>query len=120
MVLPFIISRNAVQVPGGNTTVLGRVTSANTGIYTVPTGKVSRLLSGSAVINVVGADASSAVAVLRGGTFTPVGEFVVVLKKSVLSPPLILQADDIFTYIGDSGGTNATMDMSVTFQEFDV
>jgi len=120
MALPQIISRNAVQVPGGNTTVVGRVTSAATGIYTVPTGKVSRLLSGSAVINVVGADASSAVAILRSSTYTPIGAFVIVNEKSVLSPPIILQAADIFTYIGDSGGTNATMDMSVTFQEFDV
>jgi len=120
MALPTIVSRNAVQVPGGNTTVVGRVTSANTGIYTVPTGKVARILSGSAVINVVGADASSAIAILRSAVFTPVGEFVIVNEKTILSPPLILQAADRLTYIGDSGATNATMDMSVTFQEFDV
>jgi len=120
MALPIIVSRNAVQVPDGNTTVVGRITSANTGIYVVPTGKVSRVISGSAVINVVGADASSAIAILRSGTFTPVGEFVIVNKKTVLTPPLILQAADRLTYIGDSGGTNATMDMSITFKEFDV
>jgi len=120
MALPVLVSRNAVQVPDGNTTVLARVTSANTGVYLVPTGKVSRILSGSAVINVVGADASSAIAILRGGTFTPVGAFVIVNEKTILTPPLILAAGDRLTYIGDSGGTNATMDMSVTFKEFNV
>jgi len=112
-------SLNIVQVPGGNATVVSRVTNANTGVYTVPAGKVAKVFSGSAVINALGADATSSVAILRSGTFTPVGEFVGLRGKSVLSPPLILQAGDIFTYVGDAGATNATMDMSITFMEFD-
>jgi len=113
-------SLNIVQVPGGNATVLGRVTSANTGIYLVPAGKVTKVFSGSSVINVLGADATSALAILRGGTFTPIGEFVGLRGKTVLTPPLILQAGDRLTYIGDAGATNATMDMSITYMEFDV
>jgi len=120
MALPVITSRNAVQVPGGNTTVIGRVTNAATGLYTVPTGKVSRILSASMILEAVGADATYAIAINRSSTIIPLGEMVAVGAKSTVSPPLILQADDILTNVGDAGSTNGTCDMTVTFQEFDV
>jgi len=39
--------------------------------------------------------------------------------KSTVTPPLILQAADIVTNVGDAGSTNGTCDMTVTFKEFD-
>jgi len=120
LALPTLISRNAVQVPGGNTTIIGRVTSQAAGIYTVPTGKVSRILSGSMILDATGADATYAICIVRGATVIPLGEMVAVGGKSTLSPPLILQAADILTNVGDAGSTNGTCDMTATFQEFDV
>jgi len=119
MTLPQIISRNQVQVPDGTVTVIGRVTNAATGIYVVPTGKVSRIASASMVLDATGADATYAVAINRGGTIIPLGQFIAVGGQSVASPPLILQAADIVTNVGDAGSTNGTCDQTVTFKEFD-
>jgi len=119
MALPFITSRNAVQVPDGTVTVIARVTNAATGLYTVPTGKVSRILSASMILDAVGVDLTYAIAIDRGGTIIPLGSMVGVGAKSTVTPPLILQAADIVTNVGDAGSTNGTCDMTVTFKEFD-
>jgi len=114
------IPLNAVQSIGGRTTLILRVTNAATGIYVVPTGKVSRVLSASMILDAVGVDATYALALNRGGTIIPLGEMVAVGAKSTLTAPIILQAADIVTNVGDAGSTNGTCDMSVTFQEYDV
>jgi len=119
MALPVLSSRNAVQVPGGQTTKIARVTSQATGIYTVPTGKVSKIFSASLILNAVGVDLTYAICIKRGSTIIPLGESVGVLGKSVVTPPLILQAADQVTEVGDNGSTNGTVDMTCTFQEFD-
>jgi len=115
-----VSSYGVVQVPGGQATIIGRVTAAGTGLYTVPAGKVTKVFSGSMVLDAVGADATYAVAIHRGATIIPLGAFVAVGGKSTVSGPIILQAGDIFSNIGDAGSTNGTCDQSVTIQEFDV
>jgi len=119
MALPQITSRNALQGVGFLVSKLGRVTNANTGLYTVPAGKVAKVVSIQGNLDAVGADASYSVAIKRGASFFPAGAHVIVNGISQSSGILILQAADIITNVGDSGSTNGTMDMFATVQEFD-
>jgi len=114
-----IIAKNATQATG-NQSVTGRVTNAATGLYVVPAGRIARVISITALVDALGADASYACAVRRGGTFFPVGPMVVVNGVSVFTGEIILTAGDLVTNVGDAGSTNGTVDMSTTFQEFDV
>jgi len=110
---------NTLQAPSSQVTREGRVVDANVGLYTVPAGKVAKVLSLSGNLDAVGVDATYAIAILRGGTFRPVGQHVAVNSISILQGVLLLQAGDIVTNVGDAGSTNGTMDMTVTIQEFD-
>jgi len=91
-----------------------RVVNANTGLYTVPAGQKAKV-EGSMNLDAVGADATYAIATLRGGTFIPIGEHVAVnaVSKGVAE----LDATEILTNIGDSGSTNGTCDMDAKIQE---
>jgi len=120
MPLPVIISRNAVQSPDGQAATIARVTNANTGVYTVPTGKITKIIGATMVIDVLSADATSALAILRSSAFRAIGAFVGLGGASILTNSIVLGAGDIVTNIGDAGATNTTCDMSVTFKEFDV
>jgi len=120
MPLPVIISRNAVQTPDGAAATIARVTNANTGVYTVPTGKITKIIGATMVIDVLSADSTSALAILRGGAFRAIGAFVGLGGASILTNAIVLGAGDQVTNIGDNGATNTTCDMSVTFKEFDV
>jgi len=113
-----IAAKNISQAYGFQSNV-ARVTNANTGIYTVPTGKKARIVSITGNVDAVGADATYSIAILQGATFTPVGLFVGVGGVSFLSGEISLDAGDRVTNVGDAGATNGTIDMSVTFQEFD-
>jgi len=115
-----INSYNQLQSSGLSPTVAARVTNANTGLYTVPAGKKARVTSITLNLNAVGADATYAVAIKRGATFTPVGLHVGVNGLSVFNGVMMLDAGDIVTNLGDAGATNGTCDMSTTFQEYDV
>jgi len=114
-----LIAKNNSQAYGFQTTA-ARVTNANTGLYTVPAGKVARIISITMNVDALGADASYAAAIKRGATFTPVAPFAVVNGNSNLVGEISLNAGDIVTDVGDAGSTNGTVDMTVTFQEFDV
>jgi len=118
MTLPQIIARNAVQVPDLESVKEGRVTAAATGLYTVPAGKVARVSSISGNLDAVGVDATYAVAILRSGTYRPVGEHVAVNAISRYIGSMLLIAGDIITNVGDAGSTNGTMDMTASVKEF--
>jgi len=96
--------------------VRGRVTVAATGLYTCPTGKKAKV-RGSMNLDAVGADATYAIAVLRGGTYIPVGAHIVVNGISVIQGEVTMEAGDILTNIGDAGSTNGTCDMDASVQE---
>jgi len=120
MALPVIISRNSVQTIDGSSATIARVTAAATGVYTVPAGKVSKILGATMVLDAVGADATYALAVLRAGSYRAIGAYVPAGGASILSNIIILAAGDILTNIGDNGSTNGTVDMSLSFKEFNV
>lgn len=109
---------NISQKSGLAITVQARVINANLGLSTVPANTSRRVTSLTMSLDAVGADATYAIAILRGGTFIPVGEHVIVNRISALVGELMLQAGDIITNIGDSGSTNGTCDMSTTFQDY--
>lgn len=97
-------------------TVRARVTVAATGLYTCPAGKKAKV-TGSMNLDAVGADATYAIAVLRAGTFIPVGAHVVVNGISNINGEITLEAGDILTNVGDAGSTNGTCDMNASIQE---
>jgi len=97
--------------------VTNRVLNQNTGLYTCPASKKAKVV-GSMNLDAVGGDTSYALAVLRGGTFTPIGAHVVTNGISVGQAQL--DAGDIYTAIGDAGSTNGTCDMNATVQEVPV
>jgi len=94
-----------------------RVTVAGTGLYTVPAGHKAKV-EGSMNLDATGADATYAIASLRGGTFIPIGEHVAV--NGVSRGQCELDAGEILTNIGDSGSTNGTCDMDAKIQEVTV
>jgi len=94
----------------------GRVLVAGTGLYTCPAGKKSKV-RGSMNLDAVGADATYAIAILRAGTFIPVGAHVAVNGISVIQGEVTMEAGDILTLIGDAGSTNGTGDMDASIQE---
>ncbi len=91
-----------------------RVVNAAVGLYTVPAGHKAKV-EGSMNLDAVGADATYAIATLRGGTYIPIGEHVIVngISRGVAE----LDATEILTNIGDSGSTNGTCDMDAKIQE---
>jgi len=97
----------------------GRVVAAATGLYTCPAGKKAKV-KGSMNLDAVGADATYAIAVLRSGTYFPVGAHVAVNGISVIAGEVTLEAGDILTNIGDAGSTNGTCDMDCSIQEITV
>jgi len=118
MALPVIVSRNQLQSSGLSTTVIGRVTVAGTGLYTVPTGKKARVTSITGNLDATGADATYAVSILRGADNRPIAAHVAVNGISIFIGEMMLQAGDIVTNVGDAGSTNGTIDMTCTFQEY--
>jgi len=118
MGLPQVISRNQMQAAGLSVTVEGRVTDADVGLYTVPTGKVSRVVSITGRRESLGADTLAGIAIKRGVNFRAVGNMIVIDEMSSFNGIMLLQAGDIVTNVGDSGATNTTFDMTCTFKEF--
>lgn len=93
-----------------------RVTAAAAGAYTCPVGFTAKV-RGSMNLDAIGADATYAIAVMRGATFYPVGAHVAVNGISVIAGYVILHQHDMITLIGDDGSTNGTGDIDVTIQE---
>jgi len=110
--------RNSVQVSNTQSLKEGRVVVAGTGLFVVPANRIAVVKSISGNLDAVGADATYAVAILRGGNFRPVGEHVGVNGISRFIGELQLIAADIITNIGDSGSTNGTIDMTASVKEF--
>lgn len=94
-----------------------RVINAATGLYTCPANKKAKV-EGSMNLDAVGADATYAIAVLRSGTYIPIGEHVAV--NGISKGSAELDAGDILTNIGDAGSTNGTADMDAKVQEVTV
>jgi len=115
-----LVPRNQMQNADVESVKIGRVTVAATGLYTVPAGKVALVISITGVLDAVGADATYAVAILRSGTFRPVGAFVNVGvgQVSEFNGKMLLIAGDIITNVGDAGSTNGTIDMSASVREY--
>jgi len=113
-----LTTRNSVQVPNLQSLKEGRVTVAGTGLFAVPANRTAIVKSISGNLDAVGADATYAVAILRGGVFRPVGEHVAVNNISRYQGEMLLIASDIITNIGDAGSTNGTMDMTASVKEF--
>lgn len=111
---------NISQRTGLTVSVQARVVNANTGLSTVPANTVRRMTSCTMNLDAVGADATYAIAILRGGTFFPIGAHVAVNGISFFSGEMLLQAGDIITNIGDNGSTNGTCDMTTTFQDYEI
>lgn len=118
MALPQIVSRTQVQSASSDSAKLARVTNANTGLYTVPTGKIAVVTSITMNLDAVGADATTAIAILRSSTFFPIGAHVAVNGISTWIGSMVLEAGDIITNVGDAGATNSTCDMSASVKEF--
>ncbi len=116
MGLPQIQARNTTQQNIGFT-VEGRVTNNATGLYTVPAGKTAKVLGVTGVVDSVGSDSKVAIAIKRGSSFRPIGAFVAVDDESSYVGEMILVAGDIITTLGNSGGTNAGIDMTATIIE---
>jgi len=91
-----------------------RVVNAAVGLYTVPALHKAKV-EGSMNLDATGADATYAIATLRGGTYIPIGEHVAV--NGISRGTAELDAAEILTNIGDSGSTNATADMDAIIQE---
>jgi len=113
-------TRNSVQSVDGSSATIARVTNNAVGVYVVPAGKITKVLGATMVVDAVGSDATAALAILRGGSFRAIGAYVLDGGASILSNVIILEAGDRVTNVGDSGATNTTCDMSITFKEFDV
>lgn len=96
-----------------------RVVNANIGLYVCPVNKKAKV-TGTMVLDAVGADATYCIAVKRGLDFVPVGNFIVVGEVSRISNVVTLIAGDILTNVGDSGSTNGTCDMDCSIQEISV
>jgi len=96
--------------------VRGRVTVAATGLYVCPVGKKAKA-KGSMNLDAVGADATYAIAILRSGTYIPVGAHVATNGLSAIIGEVTMEAGDILTNIGDAGSTNGTCDMDASVQE---
>jgi len=116
MALPQIISRNVTQQVIGETKE-GRVVSQATGLYTVPSGKTAKILGVTGVVDGTGSDATAGIALKRGSNVRPIGALVGVNGLSTFVGEMVLVAGDIITTVGDSGATNAGIDMTVTFIE---
>jgi len=119
MGLPILTTLNSVQAPGLEPTKIGRVVVAGTGLYTVPAGKVAKVTAITGNVDALGADATYAVSILRGGNNRPVGAHVGINGISVFVGTMLLEAGDIITNVGDAGSTNGTIDMTATVKEFD-
>jgi len=119
MAIAVITPRNQLQAPPAEAAKIARVTNAATGLYTVPAGKVALVTAITGNLDVVGADATYAVAVKRGATVFPIGAHVAVNGISRWTGSMVLQATDIITNVGDAGSTNGTMDMSASVKEYD-
>jgi len=113
-----LTTRNTTQRPSAESVKEGRVLVAGTGLYTVPAGRIALVKAITANLDAVGADATYAAAILRGGTFRPVGQHVAVNNISVFQGEMLLIAGDIITNIGDAGSTNGTVDMTASVKEF--
>jgi len=96
-------------------TARARVVVAGTGLYVVPANRKAKA-RGSMNLDAVGADATYAIATLRGATYIPVGEHVAVNGIS-RADGIEMDAADILTNIGDAGSTNGTADMNAIIQE---
>jgi len=116
MGLPQIVSRNTTQQNIG-ASAQGRVTNAATGLYTVPAGKTTKLTSASMTVDTVGSDATYALAILDGSTYSPISNFVAVGPLSLFNGLVIMTAGQILTNVGDSGATNGTVDLTITYIE---
>ena len=116
MTLPTIIARNSTNQIIGETKI-GRVTSQSTGLYTVPAGKTAKILAVTGVVDGTGSDATAGIAIKRGAEVRPIGPYVAVNGLSSFVGEMVLVAGDIVTTQGDNGGTNAGIDMTVTFIE---
>jgi len=110
--------RNVSQAPNLESVKEGRVIVAGTGLYTVPTGRRALVTAITGNLDAVGADATYAVSILRGGVFRPIGAHVAVNAISSWVGEMLLIAGDIITNIGDAGSTNGTMDMVASVKEF--
>jgi len=109
---------NVMQVPDVEAVKEARVINANTGLFTVPAGRVALVTSITMNLDAVGGDATYAAAILRGGTFRPIGLHVAVNGISVFTGKMLLIAGDIITNIGDAGSTNGTCDMTASVREY--
>ncbi len=112
-------ARNTTQRAGDVNRVQGRFTNANTGIYTVPAGKRTRVTDILGIVDTLGSDAtySIAIKVFTTGLFkaitVPQGVGVTQTASQIT-----LEEGDKLTDIGDSGSTNAAFELSATIEEF--
>ena len=100
--------------------ISGRVTSSSVGIYTVPSAKKAKV-NATMVLDALGADSAYAIAIRRlGGTYHPVGNFVLLEIDVSRAINVTLEATDMLTGIGNSGSTNGTLDLDASYLELDV
>jgi len=120
MALPLIVSRNSLQDPTGSGEIKsGRVTNADTGLYTVPAGKKALMVVGKSYVDTVSGDSTYALSVKIGATWVRVGDSVPVNKISTATN-ILMAAGTIVGYIGDAGDTTATIDMYAQIREQDI
>ncbi len=104
---------NVVQAIVGRR-VTARVVNAAIGLFTATV--KTKVLRASMSLDAVGGDATTALAILRAGTYIPIGDHVAVNRISRAND-FLLEVGDILTNIGDNGATNSTTDMDAYIQE---
>jgi len=100
------------KIPGRRIT--GRVVVATVGLFTAVV--KTKVLRASMNLDAVGADATYALAILRAGTFIPIGPHIAVNGISEANN-FLLDVGDILTNVGDAGSTNGTCDQDAYIQE---
>jgi len=118
MAIARLVPRNSVQVVAAGDIKSGRVTSAETGVYTVPSGKKALMVTGKSYVETLSGDSSYALALKISGTWVRIGDSVVA-KKISTAENIVMAAGTIVGYIGDNGDLTATIDMYAVIKEQD-
>lgn len=116
------VPRNVSQRVGKIIRAQGRIVSADVGIYIVPVGKESRVTDMHLVVDTVGSSARVGLAIKRvSGVFSPISIQVGQTPPNNITTAsaITLVEGERLTDIGNTGGKNATVDISATIEEFE-
>jgi len=99
--------------------VKGRIVSNANTIYTCPTGKKAKI-TGRGIIDGLGTDTKVGLAIKTGTSFFPITRFTTVDNAVIIDGIVVIAAGEGITTIGNSGGTNAGIDIDIVVTEYSV